>query len=131
MNKLIIGFLACMLSLSCEKSSTSQKASVGEDICFEGKFLNTIACNDTSAVQILSPVVGDSLNLAYKGPDGKNYTAAVAADIPENFRDGEVFYFTVDSIYHTESYLMNCLYVPTYSVSIKTISRAPCSAKTD
>jgi hypothetical protein len=120
--------LICFVS-ACEKKQTASEAVI-QPICYQGKFLNTIVCSDVSAVQIISPSI-DSFDLHYTALNGEQYDAAIALTIPQNFQDGQPFYFSLDSIYYTPAHTDNCFAVPDYSGHVKTIGRTGCLEKPD
>lgn len=127
MNKLRLALSVSFLTLvsACDKTESSNI--VIDPVCYQGKFLNGISCSNVAAVQILSPKI-DSIDLNYKAADLQQYEAAIALTIPDDFKDGEIFYFTLDSIYVTPAHLANCFYVPKYSSHVKVVSRTSCSA---
>ena len=127
-------FIYCVLGIvaagSCKKSQQSADDARLPSVCYQGKFLNGIACSDVAAIQLINPLV-DDLDLSYKAADDSIYTAGIAVILPESFRDGVPFYFTMDSLGRTPPHLANCFYVPKYSAVIKPISRQPCKTETE
>ena len=121
--------VAILIGASCEKSHL-QSNSIVESTCYKGKFLNGIECNSPLAVvEILDPAF-DSLNLSYTDFQGQPHNAAIGLFIPDEFKNGETFYFSIDSIYVTPAHTANCFSVPSYTARVKHIGKSSCNSDT-
>ena len=120
MMKILGMLLATTLFLcSCKKSDKDPST------CYQGKFLNEIGCYDLVTIEVTHPPLV-FVDAKYLGADGEEYLDAFGLVIPAEFRDGEPFYFTLDSIFHRPMLPGYCFYVPRYFGALKSISKTNC-----
>jgi len=121
----LIFFTIILVVISCQKNNTLKNKSI-QDIVFQGKYLGE-GC--ASVIQVTEPSLkGIGLKPAETrwGMPLENrdtiYDNAVAAGvIPEAYKDGETFYFTVSRI-DTVGFILDYCSTPKFSFVIKSIS---------
>ena len=117
----ILGILLVTTLFLC----SCKKLDKDHSTCYQGKFLNELGCYDLVAVQVTNPPLV-FVDAKYRAADGKDYLDAIGLVIPAEFRDGEPFYFTLDSIFHRPALPGVCFYVPKYFGALKSISKTNC-----
>jgi len=120
MQKLFVISFALLILLSCTKAKEDTPT------CYEGRFLNDIGCYDLVAIQVTGPPFL-YIDASYKAADGKNYSDGIALVLPAEYKDGQPFYFTLDSIYRRPVLPANCFYVPRYFGRPGSISKIKCT----
>jgi hypothetical protein len=117
MKSLLIFLLLSLLFLSCEKSKTNAKQT-----CFKGRYVGT-GC--WPVIQLLEPLDGSLPTALYGFHDTLYEHTFGTGEIPEQYKDGRPFYFTVTDIDSNIIYQTYC--TPTkYVVVIGSFSDSAC-----
>ena len=99
---------------SCEKGVKTTKST-----CFKGRY---IAKGCWTVIQLLEPLDASLPTSPY----GQYENAFGSGDLPDKFKDGQPFYFTVNHVDSNMTVLDYC--TPTkYSAAIDNLSATPCS----
>jgi hypothetical protein len=132
--KIILPILIVLLVAvsACEKkSSSSSNVEVEQDKpCLKGRFVGN-ACNGLTIVQVVEPVIDslkESVFFNSTGSDKTEYT--FVTDVPDAFKDGELFYFNLEGTFHTYVHDNACSW-PKYGSVISGLSHLECASTTD
>lgn len=109
----MVVFFVC----SCKKTDEDIAS-----ICFEGKFIGN-GC--WSVIQILSPLDERFKNSKWIGNTIQYNYAVGIGSLPEKYKNGKSFYFTISKIDSNFIYTTNCN-IPKYTIDIKAYSDSAC-----
>jgi hypothetical protein len=119
--------LFILLFFFCYCNKSSEDNAVVESTCYSGKFVAT-GCHGTAIIQIVSPRDKELESSVFKADDQSiEYNYVVSTIIPERFRDGNPFHFTIDTLSAIGVTTQECLW-PKYSAVFGNMSVGDCDS---
>ena len=113
MKTLLTFLLLSLLTLSCEKDQTNQR-----ETCYKGRYIGE-GC--WPVIQLLEPFDGSIPRSQY----GVYEQAVSTESLPDKYKDGKPFYFTISKVDSNRIYLTYC--IPTkYFITISNLSNSAC-----
>ena len=102
----------------CKKNEINSTAT-----CFKGKYLGQ-GC--WTVIQIVQPVDGRFVKSTWGTVDTMYKYAVGVKGLPDNYKNGKSFYFTISSIDSNLIHTANCT-IPQYAIGISTFSDTQCT----
>lgn len=120
MKALSFMFLAiaiCFLNFGCSKQETDLKKT-----CFKGKYIGE-GC--WPVIQIIEPLDSKFKDSKWLYKDSIYEHAVGTGPLPDKYKDGKAFYFTINSIDSNQITTANCS-IPKYSIGLNSYSDSAC-----
>lgn len=102
----------------CEKNNTDSSS-----ICFKGKYLGE-GC--WTVIQIIEPIDARFTKSTWGTVDTTYKHAVGIRSLPDNYKSGKPFYFTISSIDSNLVHTANCS-IPQYTIGINAFSDTQCT----
>jgi hypothetical protein len=126
---LLLLFIASLIACEKETSSSSNTTVEGDKPCLKGKFIAN-ACNGLAIVQVVEPLLDTLKSSVYLDNAGEGTEYVFVTELPKAYRDGDPFYFILESSFTTYLHDQACSW-PKFGAAISGPSRFECGITKD
>jgi hypothetical protein len=110
---------------ACEKNASTSSDAQVQKLCLKGRYVAR-ACNGSAIVQVTEPIIDSLKESFYLSNDGAEKTENVIITfLPDEFRDGEPFYFNLQGTFATYIHDAVCSW-PKYAAEITGMGHEDC-----